>query len=102
MGKAEKISEWEKGIELKRERFRDRRKKRKLQKKELRKISNFFIFANLVVLAGVLVVGVIEHFYPNNNHYIITDKVMVAAIAGVTIQSGAIILAAFKGLFSGK
>jgi hypothetical protein len=32
----------------------------------------------------------------------ITDKVIIAAIGGVTVQVGAIILAAFKGLFSGK
>jgi hypothetical protein len=43
----------------------------------------------------------IEHFTPTPNP-IITDKVVIAASGGITIQSGAIILAAFRGLFSEK
>jgi hypothetical protein len=45
--------------------------------------------------------ALIEHFHPTP-HPIITEKVVIAALAGITDQAGGIILAAFKGLFSEK
>jgi hypothetical protein len=96
-----KASELEKGINLENEKWKDRRSRRKIQKRELRRILSFFIAAN--VSAGVLIsiMALIEHF-TTTPHPIITDKVVIAALAGITLQSGAIILAAFKGLFSEK
>lgn len=96
-----KASELERGLTLDQEKWRDQRRKRKLQKKELRLVRNFFIWANIAVAVAVLLMALVEHFSPST-HVVITDKVMIAAIAGVTVQSGAIMLAAFKGLFSGK
>lgn len=97
----EKLSDLERDIQISHERFRDQRAKRKLQKKELRKITTFFITANVIIGLVIAGMGALEHFYPSD-HYIITEKVLIAAVGGVTLQSGAIILAAFKGLFSGK
>lgn len=94
-----KASELEQGIDLQRERFRDRRRKRNLQKRELRKITNFFIIANSVMAGGVLLLALIDHFNPLGRP-VITERVIIAAIAGTALQSGAIILAAFRGLFS--
>ena len=96
-----KASELEKGLNFGSEKWKDRRSKRKIQKKELRRILTFFIVTN--VAAAVLISGMalIEHFTATL-HPIITDKVVIAALAGITLQSGAIILTAFKGLFSEK
>jgi hypothetical protein len=96
-----KASELEKDLEIGHEHWRDQRKKRKLQKRELGKISNFFIGANLAIALVIVALALIEHFHPTPTK-VITDKVIIAAIGGITIQAGAIILAAFKGLFSGK
>ena len=101
MPKAEKISDLEKDIELTRERFRDQMAKRRLQKRELRKITTFFIGANIVIGLLIAALGVIERLV-HADTYVITEKVLIAAIGGVTLQSGAIVLAAFKGLFAGK
>lgn len=97
---AEKLSELEHGIELTREQFRDQRTRRKIQKRELRKITTFFIAANIVIALIILLFGLLEHFQDLFRPKIITEKVIIAAIGGVTLQAGAIILAAFKGLFS--
>jgi hypothetical protein len=96
-----KASELEKGLNLDSEKWKDRRSKRKIQKKELRRILTFFMATNIA--AGALISGMalIEHFTATL-HPIITDKVVIAALAGITLQSGAIILTAFKGLFSEK
>ena len=99
---AQKISEFEAGLEVTREKFLDKRKRRKLQKRELSKITTFFIGANIVIGILILLFGAIEHYHPNGKPHVITDKVLIAAIAGVTVQAGAIILAAFKGLFARK
>jgi hypothetical protein len=72
------------------------------KKKELRKITTFFVTANIVIAVLILVFGLVEHFFPGGKSPVITDKVFIAAIGGVTLQAGAIILAAFKGLFAGK
>lgn len=74
--------------------------KERLQGDALRPIIGFFIWANLIVLATVFGMALIEHFFPvASKALIITDKVIIAAIAGITIQTAAIIIAAFKGLF---
>lgn len=96
---AEKLSELTKGIAL--ENAKDQRRRRKIQKRELRRIVSFFIWANLAVGASILGIAVLEHLLPSATR-VITDKVIIAAIAGVTLQSGAIVLAAFKGLFAKK
>ena len=57
--------------------------------------------ANTVAGFVVAVMWTIEYLDPPA-HATITDKVIIAALAGITVQSGAIILAAFKGLFTEK
>ena len=96
---AEKLSDLSKGIAL--EKAKDQRRRRKIQKRELRRIVSFFIWANLAVGAAIVGLTVLEHLVPSSSR-VITDKVIIAAIAGVTVQSGAIVLAAFKGLFGKK
>ena len=96
-----KASDLEKGIDLSREHWFDQRQKREIQRIELGKISSFFVYANVAVAAAVVVLALIEHFDPRPIH-VVTEKVLIAAIAGVTVQAGAIVLAAFRGLFSGK
>jgi hypothetical protein len=94
----QKLSELSKDINLEFERWRSRRK---IQKKQLRRVMSFFIWANLV--AGILIATMagIEHFTVTP-HPIITPNVIIAYLSGITVQSGAAILAAFKGLFSEK
>jgi hypothetical protein len=96
-----KASELEKGIDLGAEKWKDRRSKRKIQKKELRRILTFFMATNIAACVLISIMALIEHFTATL-HPIITDKVVIAALAGITLQSGAIILTAFKGLFSEK
>ncbi|MFZ1965270.1 MAG: hypothetical protein WAU78_17705 [Roseiarcus sp.] len=72
----------------------------KLQEKTLSPIVSFFIWANSVVGVAVLGLAIIEMFLPPSHATIVTDKVIIALISGLTIQVGAVIIAAFKGLFS--
>jgi hypothetical protein len=96
-----KASDLENGINFENEKWIDRRSRRKIQKRELRRILTFFIAANICTGVLVTIMALIEHFTPTT-HPIITDKVVIAALAGITLQAGGIILAAFKGLFSEK
>jgi len=98
---AEKASDLEAGIRLSDEKWKDRRSRRKIQKRELKRILTFLMWANTAAGALVAVMALIEH-YSSTPHPIITDKVVIAALAGITVQSGAIIIAAFRGLFSEK
>jgi hypothetical protein len=93
-----KASDLEGGIKLENEKWIDRGARRQIQKEELRRILTFFMWANAA--AGILVTGmwIVEHIAPLAQPTI-TEKVIIAALAGITVQSGAIILAAFKGLF---
>jgi hypothetical protein len=59
------------------------------------------MWANAVAGLVITVMWTIEYFHPPAQPTI-TDKVIIAALAGITVQSGAIILAAFKGLFTEK
>jgi hypothetical protein len=97
---AEKLSELAKGISLIQE-ADDKRRRRTIQKQELRRIVTFFIVSNAVAGAGILGLAFLENRAPSAAP-IVTDKVLMTLIGGITIQSGAIILAAFKGLFKGK
>ena len=96
-----RASELEGGIKLENEKWIDRRVRRQIQKEELRRILTFFMWANAVAGLVVSVMWAIEHLAPPAQSTI-TDKVIIAALAGITVQSGAIILAAFKGLFTEK
>jgi hypothetical protein len=96
-----KASDLEGGIKLENEKWVDRGVRRQIQKEELRRILTFFMWANAVAGLLVSIMWAIEHIAPPGQPTI-TDKVIIAALAGITIQSGAIILAAFKGLFTEK
>ncbi len=72
----------------------------KLQEKTLSPIVRFFCFANAGVAAAICIIAVIELFLPSGHQYIVTDKVLIALISGLTLQGGAVIIAAFKGLFA--
>jgi hypothetical protein len=96
-----KASELEDGLELGNEKWVDRKARREIQREQLRRILTFFMWANAVAGFVVTVMWAIEKFYPPVQPTI-TDKVIIAALAGITVQSGAIILAAFKGLFTEK
>lgn len=97
---AEKLSDLAKGITLIQE-ADDKRRRRSIQKRELRRIVTFFIASNAVAGGGILALAFFEYCKPSAAP-IVTDKVLMTLIGGITIQSGAIILAAFKGLFKGK
>jgi hypothetical protein len=96
-----KASDLEGGLEFSNEKWVDRKARREIQREQLRRILTFFMWANAV--AGLVVTGMwtIEYLHPPV-HPTITDKVIIAVLAGITVQSGAIILAAFKGLFTEK
>lgn len=94
-----KASELEGGLQLENEKWIDRKARREIQKEQLRRILTFFMWANAVAGFIITVMWTVEYFYPPA-HATITDKVIIAALAGITVQSGAIILAAFKGLFT--
>jgi hypothetical protein len=96
-----RASDLEGGIKLENEKWIDRGARRQIQKEELRRILTFFMWANAIAGLLVSVMWVVEHVAPPAVPTI-TEKVIIAALAGITIQSGAIILAAFKGLFLEK
>jgi hypothetical protein len=96
-----KASELEGGLELGNEKWVDRKARREIQKEQLRRILTFFMWANAVAGFVITAMWAIEKFYPPAQPTI-TDNVIIAALAGITVQSGAIILAAFKGLFTEK
>jgi hypothetical protein len=98
-GKPEKLSELSKDLQL--EAARDQRRKRSLQKRQLRRVITFFIWANIVLGTVITAFAVAEYIHPPM-HPIISERVIIAAIGGLTVQAGAIIIAAFKGLFKGK
>ena len=71
-----------------------------LQRETLRPIVKFFIWANSVTGGGILALAMLEMFLPTTHTPIVTDKVLIALIGGLTVQVGAVIIAAFKGLFA--
>ena len=72
------------------------------QERSIRPIIKFFLWANSLMLIAIFIFAGIEHFYPPtiNDFRIVTDKVLIAAVGGTAFQSGAILIAAFRGLFS--
>lgn len=74
----------------------------KLQAETLSPIVKFFIWANSVIGFGIFTLAIIEMLLPVGHANIITDKVIIALIGGLTVQVGAVIIAAFKGLFAVK
>jgi len=72
------------------------------QERTIRPIVRFFTWTNSILLIAIFVFAMIEHFFPQSNSAtnIITDKVIIAAIGGISVQAGAILIAAVKGLFS--
>lgn len=94
----EKLSHLAETIQI--EVVKDSKRKRRLQKRQLRRITTFFIWSNVAVGSVVTVLALIEHFFPSGGPKIITDRVLIAVIGGLTVQAGAIILAAIRGLFS--
>jgi hypothetical protein len=97
---AEKLSELARDLKL--EAARDQRQKRKLQKHQLRRIVTFFIIANSSLGVFVALFALLELLFPGERQPVISERVLIASIGGLTLQSGAIIIAAFKGLFRGK
>lgn len=91
------IRQEEKGLEVSEKRF-------EFQKKSLNRIRKLFKWFNIALLGFVFIFALIEKIYPpaTDSGYIITDKVIIGIIAGLTAQIGAIVLAAYKGLFSSK
>lgn len=71
----------------------------RLQAATLEPVVTFFIRANQAVGIGVFGLAVLEHFWPMGRESIVTEKVLIALIGGLTLQVGAVIIAAFKGLF---
>ena len=72
----------------------------RLQGQVLPPIVTFFIGANSTVGIAVFGLAIIEMFLPSTHTPIVTDKVVIALIGGLTVQVGAVIIAAFKGLFA--
>lgn len=70
-----------------------------LQEKSIRPIINFFRWANSIMLFAIFGFAFLEHFSANANP-VITDKVIIAAVGAVAVQSGAILIAAFRGMFA--
>ncbi len=72
------------------------------QERSLRPIIDFFRWTNWVMLAALFGFALLEWQWPplQGAEKVITDKVLMAAVGGVAVQSGAILIAAFKGLFS--
>ena len=94
-------SDLEGGIKLDDEKWVDRKARREIQKEQLRRILTFFMWANAIAGMVITAMWAIEYLDPPLQPTI-TDKVIIAALAGITVQSGAIILSAFKGLFREK
>lgn len=80
-----------------------REKTHEFQKEMLGPFVKFFIRVNMIVLLTVGIIAVCETimvWHQLNVQRIVTDKVLIAAIGSIAIQTAAIIIAAFKGLFS--
>jgi hypothetical protein len=71
----------------------------KLQAQTLSPVVTFFIRANTAVGIGVFLLAGIELLLPPSHTPIVTEKVIITLIGGLTVQVGAVIIAAFKGLF---
>ena len=73
-----------------------------LQKDSLETIIGYFRYTTWAMLAFVVVMAAVEHIWPpvSADFRIVTDKVMITAVGSVALQSGAIIIAAFRGLFA--
>lgn len=73
-----------------------------LQKNSLEPIIDYFRYTSWAMLAFVVAMTLIEHFWPpaSSDFRVVTDKVMITAVGSVALQSGAIIIAAFRGLFA--
>lgn len=65
----------------------------------LPKIVSFFRWVNISVLVMIACMFILEYFLPADAPRAIDSKVIIAVVGGITIQTGAIIVAAFKGLF---
>lgn len=78
------------------------KKKRKFQKRLLTPIINFFITTNIVILVVIGLCIFVEFIFLNKNpgyQRIVNEKVLMVAISAIAVQTAAIIIAAFKGLF---
>lgn len=97
--KAEKIelSTASKDLEISDRRFR-------FQKKSLNRIRRMFLRFNVALLIFLTFFALLEKIFPPtaSAQHIITDKVIIGIIAGMTAQIGAVVLAAYKGMFTGK
>ena len=71
----------------------------RLRKRTLTPLIWFYIVSNAVIVAGIFVFAILERVHPSFGEHIITEKVVIALIAGNTVQISAMIIAAFKGLF---
>jgi len=73
-----------------------------LQHKVLWPVVKFFIYANTATGIAVFALAGLETLLPPTHVPIVTEKVIIALIGGLTVQVGAVIIAAFRGLFSDK
>lgn len=73
------------------------------QKKSLNRIRKLFQWFNIALFSFVAFFAIIEKIFPPAaGANIITDKVIIGIIAGITAQIGAVVLAAYKGMFAAK
>jgi hypothetical protein len=72
----------------------------RLQRKTIMPMVRFFIRANTGILFGIGFFALVEHGRQPVANPIVTEKVLIAMIGGITVQSAAVIIAAFRGLFS--
>lgn len=73
--------------------------RQQLQAATLTPIVWFFVAANLMTVAGIFGLAFLEYGWPQATP-VITSGVIMSLIAGLTVEVSAIILAAFRGLFS--
>jgi hypothetical protein len=64
-------------------------------------LKNFFKVINISILVFMLFAFFIERiFIVDSAKYVVTDKSIIAVITSITIQVGAVYIAAVRGLFS--
>lgn len=77
----------------------DKRDRRKIQKRAIRKIIKFYIGVHYICLLTIIGFYLLERLAFTPISYVITDKVMLAFVGALAVQSAGIIVAAFSGLF---
>ena len=73
--------------------------KARIQAAALSPMLKLYAGCNIALMGGIAIFAVGEHFHPAASGQLITPAVVIALITGITAQVGAVIIAAFKGLF---